>query len=189
MIREAATGQQSVEKTRELKPDVVLMDMTMQVMNGFEATRRLSKEALKTKVIILTDRDTEDNVAGAFMAGAHGCIPKTTTSADLASSVKVVHAGEWYLHPSLTRTLVQTCLSLRKIEALEDPYEQLTHRERHVLRLLAEGQTAPQVAQDLGIAVKTASGHAATVMRKLGIHNRGELIKYAIRRGLVSMDT
>jgi DNA-binding NarL/FixJ family response regulator len=187
VIGEAANGKQSVEKTRDLEPDVVLIDMTMQVMNGFEATRRLSRKTPKTKVIILTDRDTEDSVVGAIVAGACGCIRKTATGADLVSAIKAVHAGQWYLHPSLTKTLVQAYISSRRIAAPGDPYEQLTDRERQVLRLLVEGRKGWEVAQDLGLAVKTAAGHTVNIMRKLGIHNRGELIKYAIRRGIIDL--
>ena len=187
VIGEATDGKQSVEKTCDLEPDVVLINMDMQVMNGFEATRCLSRKTPKTKVIIITDHDTKDSVVGAFVSGACGCIRKTATSADLAFAIRAVHAGQWYLHPSLTKTFVQAHLSWRKLEEPEDPYEQLTDRERQVLRLLAEGRTGREVAQDVGIAVKTASGHTANIMRKLGIHNRSELIKYAIRRGVIDL--
>jgi len=188
VIGEATDGKKSMEKMRNLEPDVVLMDMTMKAMNGFEVTRRLSRESPKTKVVILADRVTKDSVARTFMVGAHGCVPNTASAAEVGSAIRAVHSGEMYLHPSLTKTLIQACLSLRKIEAVTDPYEQLTDREKHVLRLAAEGRTARQIAQDLDIAVKTASGHLANLMKKLDIHSRAELIKYAIRRGIIQLE-
>ncbi len=185
IIGEAADGKETIDRVHDLQPDVVLMDITMKDMNGLEVTRHLTRQAAETKVVILTDRETMDSVAGTFLAGAHGCIPMAASSADLASAVRAVQAGDMYLHPSLTKTLIHAYVALRKIEAHEDPYEQLTDREKHVLRLLAEGRTSRQVAQELGIAVKTAAGHKANAMKKLGIHNRAELIKYAVQRGIV----
>jgi len=188
VIGEATDGEQSVEKAHNLEPDIVVMGTTVGLINGFEATRRLSKQTLKTKVIILTDRDTRDNIVRAFMVGAHGCITQTVTSTDLASAIRAVHAGQWYLHPSLTKTLVQAYLSLRKIKELGDPYDELTERERQVLRLLAEGQTGTKVAESLGVAVKTALGHTANIMKKLDIHNRAELVRYVIRRDIIDLE-
>lgn len=188
VIGEAADGKDSIEQTRNLQPDVVVMDSTMRVLDGLEAARRLSREVPKSKVIILTERGTRDSVTGALLAGARGCLPKTTSSADLASAIRLVHCGEVYLHPSLTKTLVEAYIMLRKTETHDDPYERLTDREKHVLRLLAEGQTGREVAQELGIALKTALGHKANITKKLGIHSRVELIKYAIRRGIVDLE-
>ena len=181
-------GKNSVEETLKLQPDVVVMDISMKVMSGLEAARRLWRQAPKTKVIILVDRDTQESVTGTFLAGARGCILKTTASTDLAFAIRAVQAGQWYLHPSLTKTLVEAYLLLRKAEVRQDPYEQLSEREKHVLRLVAEGRTSRQIAGELGIAVKTVTGHRATAMSKLGIHNRAELIKYAIRRGIVDLE-
>jgi len=188
VIEEAADGKETIDRAHDLQPDVVLMDITMKVMNGFEATRRLTRQAAKTKVIILTERETKDSVAGAFLAGACGCIPKAASSAELVSAIKAVHSGEMYLHPSLTKTVIQAYLSLRKSEALEDPYEQLTDRQRHLLRLVGEGRTTREIAQDLDIALKTARGHRSNVMKKLGLQRQAELIKYAIQRHLVDLE-
>ncbi len=188
VIGQAADGRDSIEQARSLQPDVVVIDSDVKVLDGFEATRRLLREAPKSKVIILTEHGNRDSVTAALLAGARGCLPKATSSADLASAIRVVHRGEAYLHPSLTTCLVEDYIMLRKTEAHDDPYERLTDREKHVLRLLAEGQTGRGVAQELGIAVKTALGHKAKVMKKLGIHARVELIKYAVRRGLVDLE-
>lgn len=187
VVGEAADGKEAVDRVLQLAPDVVLMDMTMKVMNGFEATRRLSRQAPKIKTIILVDPGIKNSASEAFLAGAYGCIPKSAISADLASAIKAVHTGDMYLHPSLIKALVEIYLSLRKIGAVEDPYEQLTITERQVLRLLAEGRTGREVAQDMGVAVKTVSNHKANIMRKLGIHNRTELIKYAILRRIIDL--
>jgi len=188
VIGAAADGKECVEKTCSLEPDVILMDMTMKAMNGFEATRRLSREIPKTRIVMLVDRFTKDTVARTFLVGAHGCIPSTATSADLGQAIRAVQSGEMYLHPSLTKTFIEAFLSLRKIGTLTDLYEQLTDREKHVLRLVAEGRTAREIAAHLDIALKTASGHRANVMKKLGIHSQAELIKYALRRGIIQLE-
>lgn len=188
VIGEVTDGKECMEQIRDLEPDVVLMDMTMKARNGFEVTRRLSRETQKTEVVILVDRVTEDGVLRTFMVGAHGCVPKTASAAEIALAIRAVHGGQMYLHPSLTKTLVQAYLSLRRIEAVTDPYGQLTDRERHVLRLVAEGRTAREIAQDLHIAMKTAISHRGNVMKKLGIHRRAEVVKYAIRRGIIELE-
>lgn len=188
VVGEARDGKETIDLVYKLKPDIALMDINMKVMDGFEATRRLCRKLPKTRVIILTDRDTEASVVGAFVAGACGCIPMAATGADLASAIKAVQAGQWYLHHSLTKTFVQAYLSLRKIRAPGDPYEQLTDRERHVLKLLAEGRTGREVAQEIGVAVRTASNHTINIMRKLGVHSRTELVKYAIYRGIIDLE-
>lgn len=187
VVQEAIDGRQTVEAACNLQPHVVVMDASMKAMNGFEATRHLSRDVPKTNVVILTEHAARDDVIGAILAGAQGCLPKSAPGADLASAIRVVYGGEMYLHPSLTRILVQAYLSLRKLQAPGDPYEQLTERERHVLRLIAEGRTSRQIAQELGIAVKTAAHHRDKVMSKLSIHRQAELIKYAIMRHVVDL--
>lgn len=187
VVGEASDGRQAVETTRSLQPDVVIIDTGMKVLDGFEVTRRLLRDAPKTKVVILTGRGSRDDVVRAFVTGAYGCMPKTATSADFASAVRAVHRGEMYLHACLTKTMVEGFLSLRKVGAPEDPYEHLTAREMHVLRLIVEGRTSRQVAEELGLAVKTVVNHRTNVMSKLGIRSRVDLVKYAIRRQIVSL--
>ncbi len=188
VIGQAADGRDSIEQARTLQPDVIVIDSDVKVLDGFEATRRLLREAPKSKVIILTEHGTRDSVKAALLAGARGCLSRATSCTDLASAIRTVHQGEAYLHPSLTRCLVEDYVTLRKTAVDDDPYERLTDREKHVLRLIAEGQTGRGVAQELGIAVKTALGHKAKVMKKLGIHARVDLIKYAVRKGLVDLE-
>ncbi|MBI2907983.1 MAG: response regulator transcription factor [Chloroflexi bacterium] len=185
VVGEASDGRQAVETTRSLQPDVVVIDCGMKVLDGFEVTRRLLREAPRTRVIILTNGDVKDTLSATFMSGAYGCIPKTATSLDVASAIKAVHAGRMYLHSSLTETLLQEYVSLRKTQVPADPYERLTRRERHVLRLMVDGLTSRQIALQLGIAVKTAVGHRAKLMGKLDVHNQAQLIRYALQRQLV----
>ena len=189
VVGEAEDGKQAIERVCELRPDVVIMDTNLGMMNGMEVTHQLLREVPKTRVIIIADRDTQTNVVGAFVAGACGCVPLTITGADLASATRAVCRGELYLHPSLSKTMVNTYLSFRKIEKADDPYERLTERERHMLRLVAEGNTTREIATELGIAAKTVFRHVACAMKKLGVHRRSELIKYAIQRGIIDLDS
>jgi two-component system response regulator NreC len=160
----------------------------MRVLDGFEATRHISREMPNTKVIILTELGTRDNVADAFLAGARGCLPMATSRADLVSAIRMVHQGEAYLHPSLTKCLVEDYLILKRAKAHGDPYESLTDREKHVLRLIGDGLTIREMARQLGTAEKTVMGHKDKIMKKLGVHGRISLVKYAVRRGITNLE-
>ncbi len=184
VVGEASEGREAIDKVRQLSPDVVLMDIAMPLMDGLEATRRIHKENPKAKVLILTQYDNKEYTLSGVRAGAAGCIPKRAVASELISAIKTVYQGDSFLYPSTARMLMQDYLE--RVE--EEPHNRLTGREREVLKLVAEGRTNQEIADLLVISIKTVLGHRASVMEKLGIHNRTELIKYAIRKGLITLD-
>ena len=185
VVGEAAEGREAIDMVRQLLPDVVLMDIAMPLMDGLEATRRIHKESPRTKVLILTQHDNREYMLSSVKAGADGCVPKRAVASELVSAIRVVHQGDSYLYPSVARMLIGDYL--QHVE--QDTYERVTNREREVLKLVAEGRTSQEIADLLSVSVKTVLSHRTKIMEKLDIHNRAELVKYAIRKGLISVDT
>jgi DNA-binding NarL/FixJ family response regulator len=185
VVGEAANGSEALEMVKELKPDVVLMDIAMPIMGGLEATRRICKE-YQTKVLVLTQYDDKEYVFPVIEAGASGFISKVAASAELASGIRSVYRGDSYLSPSVARLLVED-YQRGGTKAGNDPYEQLTDRERDVLKLVVEGHTTQEIADMLVVSPKTIEGHKTNLMAKLGIHNRTELVKYALRKGIITI--
>ena len=185
VIGEASNGREAIDTIRELLPDVVLMDIAMPFMDGLEVTRRMHKENPKVKVLILTQHDNREYILSSIKAGATGYIPKKAVASELVDAIRVVYRGDSYLYPSIASVLIGDY-----IQRLDhDPYDRLTNREREVLKLIAEARTSREIADLLCISVKTVLAHRAKTMEKLGIHNRTELVKYAIRKGLITIDT
>lgn len=185
VVGEAADGREGVDKTRQLAPDVVLMDIAMPLMDGLEATRHICRETSKSKVLILTQYDKREYVLSSIKAGASGCVPKRAVASELVSAIRAVNHGDSFLHPSAAKFLIQDYVQMVE----EDPYDRLTSREREVLKLVAEGHTNNEIASLISVTVKTVLAHRTSVMKKLGIHNRTELIKYSIRKGLITVET
>ncbi len=185
IVGEASEGKEAIEKTRELAPDVVVMDIAMPGMDGLEATRRIKKKSPEVKVLALTQHDNKEYILSAIKAGAAGYMPKRALGSELVSAIRAVHKGGSFLYPSATTALIEDYL--RQVE--EEPYDDLTNREREILKLIADGRTSREIADMLFISLKTVLGHRTKIMEKLDIHNRTQLIKYAMRKGLVSMDT
>ena len=185
VIGEAANGMEALEKVRQLTPDVVLMDVAMPIMDGLEATRRIRKEFPRIKVLALTQYDEKEYVFPVIEAGASGFISKTAASSELAAGIRSISHGDSFLSPSVARLFVEDYQQGIGIRENHDPYEQLTNREREVLKLLAEGHTTQEIATLLVISSKTVEGHKTNLMSKLDIHNRTDLIKYALRKGII----
>jgi len=186
VVGEAANGTEALERVRERQPNVVLMDIAMPIMGGLEATRRILREFPRTKVLILTQYDDKEYVFPIIEAGASGFISKVAASSELISGIHAVYQGDSYLSPSVAKILVEDYQHGGE-RASHDPYEQLTDRERDVLKLVAEGYSTPEIADLLKVTPKTVEGHRTNLMAKLGIHNRIELVRYALRKGIISV--
>jgi two-component system response regulator NreC len=185
IVGEATDGAEAIEKVRQLAPDVVLMDIAMPVMGGLESTRRIKKENPDTQVLVLTQYEDSEYVLSLLRSGARGYISKTATASELVSAIRTVHKGESFLHPSAATTLIEEYLT--HVRDGKSDYERLTDREREILQLVAEGRSNREIAEKLFISVKTVLRHRTSIMEKLGFHNRTELIKYAISKGLIEV--
>ena len=187
VVGEATNGKEGLEKVSELLPDIVLMDIAMPIMGGLEATRRIHKEFPDTKILVLTQYDDKDHVFPAIQAGANGFVSKTAASSELALGIRAISTGESYLSPSIAKLFVEDYQRVAMTDDINDPYEQLTDREREILKLVVEGYKTRQIAEMLNITPKTVEGHKTSLMKKLGIDNKLDLIKYALRRGIISV--
>ena len=184
---EAANGSEAIDMVRELQPDVVLMDIAMPIMGGLEATRRICREFPKTKVLILTQYDDKEYVLPVIEAGASGFVSKAAASSELISGIRSIYRGDSYLSPPAAKLLVEGYRHKTGSRAGKDPYDRLTDRERDVLKLMVEGHTNQEIADILVISRKTVEGHKTNLMAKLDIHNQTELVKYALRKGIITV--
>ncbi len=185
VVGEAGEGGEAVAKVEQLMPDVVLMDITMPGLNGVEATRQITQKTPQVKVLILTMHETSQYLSQMLKVGASGYVVKTTASSELISAIRAVHQGDVYLYPSIAKMLVEDYLL--KVEAGEEKtsYEGLTSREREILMYIAEDKKNKEIADSLGISVRTVQAHRTNLMDKLGAHDRTELVMYAIRKGII----
>ncbi len=187
VVGEAANGREALEKIAELTPDVVLMDLAMPLMGGLEATRRIRREFPEVKVLALTQYDDSEYVLPVISAGARGFITKMAAFSELASAIQAVYRGDSYLSPVAAVALVDECQQKNPAEGDRDVYNQLTDREREVLKLVVEGYTARQIADMLAVSPKTVEWYKSSLMRKLNIHSRMDLVKFAIRKGVITL--
>jgi DNA-binding NarL/FixJ family response regulator len=181
---EAADGQQAVEACRTLDPDVVLMDINMPGLGGLEATLEIRRDCPRTKILVLTQYADREYVGRFLKAGVSGYVLKKAAGSELAAAIRAVHRGGLVLDPDVAREVVTEPRGAAAGDAT-DPYETLTDREKQVLRLVAEGKTNKEIADVLGISVKTAMSHREHVMQKLDLHSRTDLIRFALRRGVI----
>lgn len=182
VVGEAQNGREAVELAEALQPDVVVMDIAMPVMNGIEATATICERAPEVKVLVLTQHEEQQYIAPLLEAKASGFITKRAVGADLVTALRAVARGQTYIHPAMGRLIVN--------EAVADSRtgDELTTREREILRLVVRGYTNTRTAADLGLSVKTVEWHRSNLMRKLGTHGVAELVRYAIQHGLVQKD-
>ncbi len=185
IVGELESGGEAVKQTETLKPDVVLMDVEMPDMNGIEATRLIKEKMPQTAVLALTMYEDDQYFFEMLKAGASGYVPKRAAPDDLVNAIRTVSRGEVFLYPSLAAKLVQDFLYR---DENEDDGDNLTPREQEVLVLIAEGLTNPEIAEKLIISVKTVDRHRENIMRKLNMHNRIELVKYAIKKGYIDLE-
>lgn len=188
VVGEAADGRRAVELACALKPDVVVMDIGMPLLNGIEATRQIKRDCPTVAILVLTMHDNEEYISQLLEAGAGGYVLKRAASGELVTAIRAVAAGQNYLSPSITHLIVEGYVSGKTAaKASLDAFDRLTAREREVLQLVAEGHTNSQIAKLLGISLKTVKAHRSNLMQKLHLHDRGELIKIAIQRGIIKI--
>jgi DNA-binding NarL/FixJ family response regulator len=189
IVGEAETGAQGVAKAQELHPDVVLMDISMPDMNGIEATGAIKRVCPAVAVLALTMHEDKAYFFEMLNAGASGYVPKRAAPDQLVSAIRTVFAGEVYLYPSVAKSLVQDYLGkgVAPGQQAKPPAEPLTEREHQVLTLIAEGMHNREIGEKLAIRVKTVSRHRENIMGKLNLHDRVDLVKYAIEKGIISV--
>ncbi|MBI2266739.1 MAG: response regulator transcription factor [Armatimonadetes bacterium] len=186
VVGEAGDGSEALAKARDLAPDVVLLDIHMPGLSGLEATKPLLELRSNLKVLILTMYDNEEYLFQVLRMGASGYVLKRSAAGELVSAIRTVHGGHPYLSPLMTKKLVSEFLSTGGREAgkLRDG---LTPREGEILKHIAEGRTNQETADTLCLSIKTVQTHRAHILEKLGLHNQGELIKYAIQKGIIDI--
>ena len=188
ILGEASNGREALELTRSLKPDVILMDIMMPEMNGIEATRRITSENRDTAVLALTMYEDEQYFLEMLKAGASGYVPKRAAPDVLVSAIRTVNMGAMFIYPSMAQRLVQE-YGKKGTPDGSTVSPDLTPREREVLVLIADGLTNIEIGELLEISVKTVDRHRENIMRKLDIHSRIDLVKYAIREGLIDLNS
>jgi DNA-binding NarL/FixJ family response regulator len=188
VLAEAADGKETIEKAVKLRPDIVLMDIAMPGLGGLEATMEIKKANPDIKILVLSQYDDKEYISRLLKAKVSGYILKHAVGTDLISAIRAVARGEFYLYSSIASSLVDNYLSKKEV-VVEDPYERMTDREKQVLKLIAEGHTYKEIAVILNISVKTVVAHYSNLQEKLGIRPRAALIKFAIRRRIIQIDS
>ncbi len=185
VVGEAEDGDEAIREVRRLEPDVVLMDVAMPGLGGLEATLIIRKEKPDVKILVLTQYDDREYVSRFLKAGVSGYVLKKAAASELVAAIRAVERGGLVLDPEIARDVVDDKGREHAQESASDPYETLTDREKQVLKLVAEGSSNKEVAETLDISVKTAMAHREHLMEKLDVHSRTELIRFALRRGVI----
>jgi len=185
VVGEAGTGEETLAKTEALKPDVVLMDIAMPGVSGLDATREIKRRWPEVQVVGLTMHRSDDYFFRMLEAGASGYVLKGAATDELIAAVRAAARGDVFLYPSMAKKLVADYLDRVRAGEVTPPYADLTDREIEVLRLIAEGHTTNEISQLLNLSPHTVQSHRRAIMEKLKLHDRVELVKYAIRRGLI----
>lgn len=186
VVGETENGRQTVELSALLKPDVLVMDVGMPILDGIEATKQIVYQRSTTAVVILSVHADEAYVKRALKAGAHAYLLKDSAAADLIGAIEAVSQGKSFFSPKVSRILAEDYVRVLKDKGEVDSYELLTSREREILQLLTEGKTNKAVATLLNISPHTVEAHRGHILQKLNLHNSAELVLYAVRKGIIS---
>ena len=186
VVAEAANGREAISKLTQFRPDVVVLDISMPLMDGLEAARQMKREDPEVKILVLTMHDNEEYFFQLLRAGVSGYVTKKAASRELVSAIEAAYKGESFFCPSMAKHLLSNYLKLDKTTQDVEQVE-LTPREREVVKLIAEGHTNQQIADLLHRSVKTIESHRANILRKLDIHDSIELVKYAVRKKLIEI--
>jgi DNA-binding NarL/FixJ family response regulator len=185
VIGEAENGNKAIEAITALKPDIVVMDITMPELNGIEAAQIVHKALPKTGIVILSIHSDLEHIFRALQAGAQGYILKESAGSEVISAVRAVHVGRRYLSPSIRDTVTDAYMQNRKMES---PLNQLSLREREVLQLTVEGYSSAAIAEKLVLSPKTVETYRSRLMGKIGVHDLPELVRFAIKHGITPID-
>jgi two-component system response regulator NreC len=187
VVGEAANGREAVERAEQLRPDVIVMDLSMPVMGGLEATKQIREKGLHARVLVLTVHAEQQYLLPVLQAGGAGYVLKQAADTELIQAIRTVHRGEAFLYPTAASMLLDDYR--RRVSATEDQFDGLSEREREVLKFTAEGFSSQEIADRLVISAKTVDTYRQRIMDKLNIHHRSELIRYALRKGLLTAPT
>jgi DNA-binding NarL/FixJ family response regulator len=188
VIGETVNGRMAVEQALELKPDIIIMDIAMPLMNGIEAAKRIRKELPKTKILILSMYSHEHYIHELLETGISGYLLKDSSGRDIINAIHAALKDETFLSPSISKKVVESYLSPRKGSPKEERYKLLSNREREVFQLIAEGQSTREIAETLYVSLSTVKSHRSKIMEKLMIDNPVHLVHFAIQLGLVDPD-
>jgi DNA-binding NarL/FixJ family response regulator len=188
VVGEAANGREAIDLARRLRPDVILMDIAMPGLGGLEATIEIRRENPEAKILVLTQYEDREYIRRFLKAGVSGYVLKKAAGSELTSAIRAVHRGGLVLDPEVAREAMRDQAASSEAGGAADPYDALTDREKQVLKLVAEGHSNKDVAEQLGISVKTAMSHREHIMQKLDLHSRTELIRFAIQQGVIRVD-
>jgi len=187
VVGEASDGREALDLVEELQPDVVVMDIAMPNLNGLEATRQIKRRFPRTQVVILTMHENQQYLTQIVKVGAIGCVLKRAAGTELVTAVRAAARGESYFSPAIASMILDDYRVRLRNEG-RDPQELLTEREREILQLVAEGRTNQEIADQLTLSIKTIQTHRAHIMEKLDAHDRTDLVKHAIRMGMISSE-
>jgi DNA-binding NarL/FixJ family response regulator len=187
VIGEAQNGREAVKKVQGLKPDLVIMDIAMPLLNGIEATRQIKKFSPQTKIIILSMHSHDRYISELISIGASGYLLKDSTGGEIVKAISAAMKGGVYLSPSISRRVIEDYLTLKKKSSREDLYTILSNREREVFQMIAEGHSTKEISGILFISPSTVKTHRSNIMEKLQINNISQLIQFAIRLGIVDV--
>jgi DNA-binding NarL/FixJ family response regulator len=188
VVGEAPDGREAVKMAANLKPDVVIMDISMPVLNGIDATQQVIEVSPSSRVIILSMYSTSEHIFRAFKAGAQGYLLKESAGSDVVNAVRAVREGKRYLTERIAETILDDFIHQRSLQESESPVSRLSKRERHILQLVVEGKSSSEIGRQLFLSSKTVETYRSRIMRKLSINDVPGLVKFALQHGLTALE-